>query len=167
MSEKTYLVALTGRLVEGMDTARAAVNLAELFKVPESRAAALLTGRPVVLKNGLDQTTARRYQAALRDAGLLAQVMAAAGAAQDGAGAVADAAVAQAVNPAPVTELSLAPVGADLSDRMQVPPLQVDLSGMTLAEPGVTLSEPRDVAEPDIDISGLEAPPPEPGERSG
>ncbi|MBK1671778.1 hypothetical protein CKO35_00395 [Ectothiorhodospira shaposhnikovii] len=156
MAEKAYLVAVTGTPVEGVDVATAKARLAALFRVPEARVEGMLSGKPVVVKKGLDEATARRYLQLLREAGMMARMMAcAAEPAEDGQGAVADGMAESVTSAIQAPDLSLAPPGTDLSDRKPPPDLEVDLSGLTLAEPGVTLGEHRDVPEPRIDIHHL------------
>ncbi|AHK77912.1 hypothetical protein M911_00380 [Ectothiorhodospira haloalkaliphila] len=182
MGDKAYLVAVTGQLVEGVDPATAQANLARLFRIPEARAAAMLSGKPVVIKKGVDEATARRYQASLREAGVLARLMACAPESGDSpvAGAEPESTppassgdpsespnspVAQAEPAGP--DWTLAPVGTDLSDREAPPPLEVDLSELTLAEPGVTLGTPRDHPPLKVDTSDLTlAQPPDEEDRA-
>ena len=182
MGDKAYLVAVTGQLVEGVDPATAQANLARLFRIPEARAAAMLSGKPVVIKKGVDEPTARRYQASLREAGVLARLMACAPesngepavdresapepqASNRDPGQPGPSSSAQA--PASEPDLTLAPLGTDLSDREAPPPLEVDLSELTLAEPGVTLSTPRDHPPLKVDTSDLTlAQPPDEEDRA-
>lgn len=170
MGDKAYLVAVTGQLVDGVDPATAQANLVRLFRISEARAAAMLSGKPVVIKKGVDEATARRYQTSLREAGVLARLMACAPeSGQSPTGGVHATPVAPASDtdpvepstpPGPQAEASeeawtLAPVGADLSDRDEPPSLEVDLSELTLAEPGVTLGTPRDDPPLKVDTSDL------------
>ncbi|MGM0675948.1 MAG: hypothetical protein ACQETW_00865 [Pseudomonadota bacterium] len=159
MGDQAYLVALTGERVEGVDLATARSNLASLFRITEARAAAMLSGKPVVIKKGVDEVTARRYQASLREAGVLARLMACApepdpsstSTEDPGEPPIPSGAEAQI----PEAGWTLAPVGTDLSDREEPPPLEVDLSELTLAEPGVTLGTPRDHPPLKVDTSDL------------
>ncbi|MCG5513103.1 hypothetical protein [Ectothiorhodospira shaposhnikovii] len=156
MTDKAYLVAVTGTPLDGVDVATARARLATLFRVPETRVEGMLAGKPVVVKKGVDEATARRYLQLLREAGVVARIMACAAEPTTEGQDAAPAAIAESdggVGAAP--DLTLAPPGADLSDRVPPPDLEVDLSGLTLAEPGVTLGEHREVPEPRIDIRHL------------
>ncbi|ANB01871.1 hypothetical protein [Ectothiorhodospira sp. BSL-9] len=181
MGDKAYLVAVTGQLVDGVDHATAQANLARLFRIPEARAAAMLSGKPVVIKKGVDEVTARRYQASLREAGVLARLMACASEPDESPPAnvepdppapASSGDLNESPNP-PVAQVEpagpdwiLAPVGTDLSDREEPPPLEVDLSELSLAEPGVTLGTPRDDPPLEVDTSDLTLAPP-PNEEDG
>ncbi|MCG5499329.1 hypothetical protein [Ectothiorhodospira lacustris] len=156
MVDRAYLVAVTGKPMEGVDVATVKARLATLFRVPEARVEGMLAGKPVVVKKGVDEATARRYLELLREAGATARIMACA--AEPAADALDDtpaAMIGLASTAIQAPELTLAPPGTDLSDRVPTPDLDVDLSGLTLAEPGATLGEPRDVPEPRIDTRHL------------
>ncbi|MCG5515918.1 MULTISPECIES: hypothetical protein [unclassified Ectothiorhodospira] len=170
MGDKAYLVAVTGERVEGVDLATARSNLASLFRITEARAAAMLSGKPVVIKKGVDEVTARRYQASLREAGVLARLMACAPEPDPSSTVDADPQSLHSTSTEdpgeppipsgpeaqiPEAGWTLAPVGTDLSDREEPPPLEVDLSELTLAEPGVTLGTPRDHPPLKVDTSDL------------
>lgn len=176
MSQADYQVTLIGTPVPGVTEAQARAALARLFKLSEERVDALLADTPVVIKKGLDEATARKYRAALQQAGWLAEVD------RPPTDAVVPAAPTPAANPSPVgapaeadtsrpsagagpqpIEASLAPVGSLMAEPSEVPPLDVDLTGITLAEPGARISEPRDAAPLQVDLSGLSLA--EPGAR--
>ena len=164
MSQAQYRVILTGTLASGADPAQAEANLAQLFKLPPDRAEALVNEAPVVIKKGLDEATARKYQAALQKAGWLSEVrLWEAAESTDTPPAAPPAPEApRAAGPAPL-EASIAPPGSLLADPREVPPLQVDLSGITLAEPGATIGDPREVPPLRVDLSELSLA--EPGAR--
>ncbi|MEE9253829.1 MAG: hypothetical protein V3U43_02755, partial [Pseudomonadales bacterium] len=58
--------------------------------------------------------------------------------------------------PPDVSAVSIAEVGADLTDPKEPAPVQVpDTSAMTLSEVGVTLVEPKQVVPLEVDVSGI------------
>lgn len=165
MSQAQYRVILTGTLASGADPAQAEANLAQLFKLPPDRAEALVNEAPVVIKKGLDEATARQYQAALHKAGWLSELRL--WEASEVSDSPAPAAPtppepSRAAAPKPL-EASIAPPGALLAEPREVPPLQVDLSGITLAEPGAIIGDPREVPPLRVDLSELSLA--EPGAR--
>src|SRR5690606_10538923 len=85
---------------------------------------------------------ARKYRAALQQAGWRAEI-------------TAGAADAGGLPTPPPLEATLAPTGSLMAEPKEVPPLEVDLSGLSLAEPGARIGEPRDAAPPRVDLSGL------------
>ncbi|OOG23253.1 hypothetical protein B1C78_11885 [Thioalkalivibrio denitrificans] len=156
MPEADYQVMLTGEPAADVPAPQARAALARLFKLSEERVNALIAEAPVVIKRGLDEATARKYQVALQQAGWQAQIgtpdAPAAGGPPTSRSGAADAAV-------PI-QATLAPVGSLMAEPRDVPPLEVDLSGLTLAEPGARIGEPREAASPDVDVSGLTLAPP-------
>jgi hypothetical protein len=148
MAQADYQVTLTGPADSGVSADQARTALAQLFKLPDDRVRALLAELPVVIKKGLDETTARKYQAALQQAGWQAVI--------DAPGTSATAAPRDTGGEtiAPL-EATLAPTGSLMADPRNDPPLEVDLSGLTLAEPGVQIGESREATPPRVDLSGL------------
>ncbi|WP_018233025.1 hypothetical protein [Thioalkalivibrio thiocyanodenitrificans] len=147
MAQSDYRVTLTGPSASGVPPDQARAALARLFKLPDDRVQALLAELPVVIKKGLDEATARKYQAVLQQAGWRAEISAPGSSstyAPPGGGAAGTA-----------LEATLAPPGALMADPRDVPPLEVDLSGLTLAEPGAQIGESREAAPLRVDLSGL------------
>ncbi|HSP01455.1 MAG TPA: hypothetical protein VLN90_08350, partial [Thioalkalivibrio sp.] len=164
MSQARYRVLLTGTLASGADADLARAELARLFKLSGEKVEALLADAPVVIKKGLDEATANKYQSALHKAGWLSEVRLW----ETPGGEAASAETPEPVAPAPETgpaplQASLAPVGSLLADPREVPPLEVDLSEFSLAEPGARIGEIREVSAPQVDLSGLSLA--EPGAR--
>jgi hypothetical protein len=102
----------------------------------------------VVIKKGLDEATARKYQAVLQQAGWRTEISVPGSSAADApqaAGREKDTAL----------EATLAPPGALMAEPREDPPLEVDLSGLTLAEPGAQIGESREAAPLRVDLSDL------------
>jgi hypothetical protein len=65
-----YDVYLTGKLAAGLDREQAAARLAQIFKAAPATMLGLLTGKPQLLKRGVDKNTALKYREALQNAGV-------------------------------------------------------------------------------------------------
>lgn len=75
MSDKTFAVVFSGKIVEGASVDRVKQNVARMFKVEVAKIERLFTGARVAIKKGIDETTAKKYQLALRKAGALCAVV--------------------------------------------------------------------------------------------
>ncbi|MEJ2047911.1 MAG: hypothetical protein P8X92_08415 [Dehalococcoidia bacterium] len=185
MSEKRYDVIFSGKLVEGARLEQVKANVAKLFKVEVSKVERLFTGKPVMIKKGVNEETAKKYLIAMKKAGALCegkvQGAPASTAKPQAEKAAPKAAAAQASGtakseaelaageggetkyvikqpPAGLGELGSASVdepGAVLVEHQEVPPPQVDTSGLSMDEPGATLVEHEEVPEPQVDTSDL------------
>ena len=74
MAEESYRIVFRGELVAGVSRAEAEANLKSRFKYSDSALAKLFTGKGVVLKSGMDQSTAEKYEKALAGVGLVCEV---------------------------------------------------------------------------------------------
>jgi len=161
MSEKTYQIAVTGQLVPGAELSQVQAGLAKLFNASAEKLAPLFSGKRIVIKQGLDEGTARKYVAAVQVAGMVCLMEAIGG---------APASPAPTSSPQPAAApaaagggVTLAPVGATLVEKPHVAPPQIDISKLSMAAMGGNLVEVMPTPEFDIDISHLTAAPP--GER--
>ena len=168
MEGQRFAVVFSGRIVEGADPQQVRENLAGLFKVDAAKVALMFSGKPVLIKKGIDEAKARSYQAALWKAGAVVELIAASDT------PVADAdksnndlpeAVTPVTSPAPAAppaapDLTIAEVGATLVEPRAVTPVDFDTTQFDLAEVGSTLVEYKTVPTPDFDTSGMELAPP-------
>ena len=127
MSEANFQVVFRGRRVEGSDPVEVKEKLARLFKIPVEKVNPMFLGKRVVIKKGVDEATARKYQAAMRQCGALAEI----------------------------EPVNIAPSPAETETRDIRPPGGDDLDDVTLAEYGATIVEARPVEAPDIDTSSI------------
>lgn len=74
MSLGTYNVVLEGRTLAGQSASEVSSRLATLFKTSNERVAPLLLGKPIVIRRGLDEQTAQRYQIAIEGAGAACRI---------------------------------------------------------------------------------------------
>jgi hypothetical protein len=169
MAEQNFAVVFRGAIADGADPDAVKAKLGKLFKADAARIAAMFSGKPVVIKKGLDEATARNYQAALAKAGAIAEVLVAKAKtpSADETPAKAAAVAAQepveepvkadaeetpaAERPAPGTRPQNAPA-VERSIR-EGPPQALDTS---MAEPGAVLVEARPVEAADIPTGHLD-----------
>jgi len=183
MSGNTFEVVFDGKLVEGASVDQVKQNVATLFRVEVAKVERLFSGERVVIKKGIDEAAAKKYQLALLKAGAVCTVADSAQPAKAQAAPAAAENVAPAagagegesapemspegvgltkyvVKPAPQTlgELDAAAVdepGVVLVKHQEVPPPQIDTSALSVDQPGATLTEHQEVPEPAVDISGF------------
>ena len=150
MAEPLFDIAFSGQLVPGADPAQVKVKLAALFKADAARIEALFTTRTFI-KKGVDESTARNYQAALAKAGAQVEMVSL-------NAPTAPTVMEQPVAPAPA--MTIAEPGVLLTEPLVVAVPEFDLSGLSLAEVGATLVEPQVLTVPQFDLSGLQLAPP-------
>jgi len=148
MDNSRFDIYLTGRLAAGLTPAAASERLAQLFRSTPESMRNLISGKPQLLKKGVDQTTAQKYQETLQRAGLEVAIQAAV--------ITAPAAeVASAQNPAD-TGLSLAPYGAEAisaAERPQPVVVEIDTSHLSLAPQVFAPRVPTDAANTTASVS--------------
>lgn len=140
---RRYDMIITGKLLEGVTAEQAAQRLSKLFKTSLDQASRLVDGKPHRIKKDLDEATARKFKAALTQAGL--QTVAR-------ASEPADASAAPAKAPRQSGgSIDLAPPGTPVlleSERMEVVAPRIDLSGLSLAEQEAWEGDGRPPPEP-------------------
>lgn len=179
MSDKDFRIIFEGELADGFSLGMVKKNLGALFKADTDRIAQIFGGQAVVLKRGLDQSGAEKYQAALLKAGAITRL-------QNG-----DEEPVAAPPPPPPRERkaaydwSLAPAGSSLlrpnerpkkrttevtvehismassfavtEPESEPPPPAPDVSSITLADTGSDMGEiPRDDGS-NLSVADLEA----------
>ncbi len=173
MSEISYEVVFRGDVVPGQSIVDVKQRLGELFSADPARIDGMFSGRPVVIKRGLDQSTAERYQASMHRAGAVVDIRPAAPGSEEASPepvdampvaspeAVANSEPVSSVSSLPAGDMDLAPVGADVltpEQRRDFTPANIDTSYMTLAEAGseVLKEEERNIVpDRDVDTSHL------------
>lgn len=163
VSEISYEVVFRGDVVPGQSIVDVKQRLAELFTADPDRIDGMFSGRPVVIKRGLDQPTAERYQASMQKAGAVVDIRPAANSGESSTQPpVAKTEPASSVVPQlPDEDMELAPVGADVltpEQRRDFTPANIDTSYMTVAEAGTEVlkeDERKVVPDRDVDTSHL------------
>lgn len=165
MADEHFEVVFEGRTAAGADPAQVRANVARLFKTDTARIEHLFSGQRVVIKKGLDESTARNYQAALAKAGAIVDVVQAGAAVAPAAPSVpaapsAGPASVKSAGPPQAPDYSIAEPGVLLVEPVTVPAATIDVSHLSMAEAGVVLVEPVPIAAPRFDLSGLKLDPP-------
>jgi uncharacterized RDD family membrane protein YckC len=116
MPQQQYAFVFSGKLVQGCSEDEARAKLAESFGMPVERVERIFTGKPVVVKRGLDRATAEKFLRVFSAAGAVGEIRPEprAEAAPDVAGREAPAASAGAPpqpQPAPTPHPTTAPSG--------------------------------------------------------
>ena len=125
MSEPIFDIAFYGIIQPGMDKEAAINNMAQLFKTTPEKVRPFFAGGRKVIKSKVNEQTAIKYKAALEKAGLAIKIE------------------AQSLADIDVSNLSAAPVGADVLENPPVVEPQPigDISDITMAEPGADIIE--------------------------
>lgn len=157
MAQTLFDIYLTGRLAAGMTAADAAQRFAQLFRMPVETATGLISGKPQLIKRGVDEATGQKFREALQRAGLEVDVR------PQTVAPAAPVAAAAAVQPEQSEQpegLTLAPAGADMlteSERHTAAPVVVDTSHLKLAPQIFTPYVPGDTA-PAAQQASIDAP---------
>lgn len=69
MTDKRFNIVFQGELVTGADPARVRENLARVFKMDAAKVEVLFSGKRVVLKKDVDQASAMKFRAVMKQAG--------------------------------------------------------------------------------------------------
>lgn len=168
MDSRLYDVFLTGKLADGLAREQAAERMAQLFKAAPATMLGLLSGKPQLLKRGVDRDTALKYREALQRAGIEVAFKPQAAMAPTSApvqqpqaesparpvAAAAQASVAITTAPVDTGALSLAPAGADVlnpDERRSIESAVIDTGHLSVAEAGAMLEQlPRGGEMPSI-----------------
>lgn len=175
-----YEIAFAGELVPGANFEQVKQNLARLFQADAQRVALLLSGRRVVIRQGLDHASAEKYRDAMARAGAIAYICEmdveeielapppgtppiARPAAPVAAPAPASVCVpAQATTTAPPkAERGFAPLVIEPRDEYMAAFVDVQAPDFGVAPPGADLQDAYpEKAPPQLDLSALSVAPP-------
>lgn len=162
MSNENFEVIFAGQIVPGAEPEQVKSRVAAIFKTDVAKIAHLFSGNPVVIKKGIDQQMAQKYQAAMKSAGAICEV-------RDSSGSPATAPAPAAV-PRPVAEKPAAApapkparkiVSSNAPPAPQTAPLSITADKIAdmkvgIAPVGSDLNQARQKVSVDIpDISGL------------
>lgn len=167
MADEGFQVVFRGELVGDRPEETVKQQLAALFRMPGDKVEALFTGKPVVVKRNLDETTARKFEAAFRKAGAVCELRGPAGESSGpsaGKGETAGKAEGAASGPAPGPTSAASAAGrtgdataAAGDPNRTVLDLEVpaSLEGLEIDESEAPLAPPDDKPSPEIDTSEL------------
>jgi hypothetical protein len=161
MDTPLYDVYLTGKLADNTTAAQAAQRLATMFKSTPEVMAGMLTGKPQLLKRGVDRNAALKYREALGNAGVEVAFKAQASAATTAMQPARGESTHTASVVTPTATLTLAPVGADVlqaSERQHNATPNIDTSALQLAPLGpLPAVAPAPTVAPDTSYLSLAA----------
>lgn len=150
--ETQYDVVFRGDVAPGENIAEVKQQLAQLFKANEERIEQLFSGRPMVLKRGVNKATANRYKESLGNAGAIVTIRPAV---EVVAGAKVD------LSPVEGFDFDVAEVGADVlapEERRDLTPKEISTSHLSVAPTGEDVLRDEDkkpFVEKDVDTSHL------------
>jgi len=123
-STETFEIVFRGDIQFGQNLAEVKQRLQQLFKIDSAKVDALFTGRPVVLKRGLDKVSGEKYVDVLTKAGAMVDLVAA-GTTQ--------------IKPPPVKSNSQVKVAAETNSKVETATAEVIKGTWTLAPVGTLL----------------------------
>jgi len=160
MAQGTYQVIFSGKIIEHADLDMVKTNVARVFSLDTDKVEKLFSGKRLVLKKDIDQSTAERYKVTLQRAGALCEIEDSAAEQAQQPITVSPEAVPQEtatpVEPDEAVGPSIAPVGITLIESDPVPDANIDTGTMDMAEVGITLAESDPVPDANIDTSGMD-----------
>ena len=166
----TYDLIFSGEIDDSVGEEKVRQNVAALFKASPAQVEKLFSGKTVVLKNGLDEATAKKYQAALKKAGAVCQLRQkqpenapapqpepSPQAAPEPKASQEPAASDKTQINTPEAGITVAPVGADVQDKKPEPHYDVpDTSSISLRPQSGYLVDPsQDEPPPAPDTSHM------------
>lgn len=154
MTDQRFEIVFRGDIVSGNSLADVKSRIQQLFKADSAQLERLFSGRPVVLKRGLDSETSERYRNTIHKAGALIEVRPmAAESEQPDDNADSDASQEEG--------WVIAPVGADIltaSERPEPPVQNINTSHLSVAPPGTDVLSAKERPAPvqcEVDTSHL------------
>ena len=168
MSEELFDLIFQGEIVKNIDEGLARKNVQQLFKIPAAKIDALFSGKPVVLKRGLNMDVANKYRVAIKKAGAVVNVVAQAAPVQKNDSPRAQEKISNITSAEPQTiaasGFTVAPVGADVlkaGEREVVVEKTFDLSAFSVREsdgPLLDADETSNEVSLDIEVDWSIAP---------
>lgn len=154
---KFFDIYFSGQMLETANSEEVKRTIGERFKVTGSKLEKLFSGKAVLIKSGVDATTAGKYRETFRQAGALIDIVPSG---QRPAEPKPD--VAKPPRETPSGELKLMPLEAsDLSDTARkTPELEIpDSEELSISPAGALFPDASAAPSPEIDTSHLEAAP--------
>lgn len=161
-----YEIAFAGELAPDASLEQVRDNLARLFQADAQRVALLLSGRRVVIRQGLDYAGAEKYRDAMARAGAIAYICEMAVeeielAPPPGSPPVRPAARPAAAPTAPMTASEFAPLVIEPRDEYMAAFVDVQAPDFGVAPAGADLQDPHpEVRASQLDLSALSIAPP-------
>ena len=144
---QSFDVYFRGEMLPDADPDAVRAGVAGLFKIQQSAAERLFSGKPLRVKQAVDAEAASRYRAAFREVGALVQIV-----------------PTGSPPPAPPQPRAATPAPGEPTPSVSgAAPADTGIAGAGLAAPGATIDLTPPAPPADIDTSGLEALPPNSG----
>ena len=177
MAGSTFDVSFSGQLIDGADLTQVKNNVAKLFKTEVQNIEVMFSGKRVVIKRNLDQQTATKYQAVMKNAGAMCELSENKPAVTQEYSADNPPSIPQpepthgvtsSVSQEPniksaatsasasnMDSVTIAPPGETIMEHERVEAPQIDISAISIDDSRKNLVEHIPVPEPDIDISSM------------
>ncbi len=157
MSSVTYAIVFKGEILEGHQIISVKAHLAKLLKADADQIVKLFSGKQIVLKKTTDKTVALKYGTALKKVGADVKVRVIKSDTTTIESPATASGAGNAAEPTTTSTFSLVPNEGYIFDPApKSPPVEVDVSDLSLAEPGAGfLVEPHEFIELDLDLSEL------------
>lgn len=168
MSDELFEVAFSGQIKEGADLEQVKAKVGHMFKADATKLAHLFSGKRMVIKKNIDQSTAEKYKTALSNAGAICEIKSLTEVIPV---ETSSPKVESTVKPEPEvqTTASREPLTSHLkSDAPEAPntvPLGIGVADISELSAGIApvgsnmQDEVEEVGEPQLDISGLDMAP--------
>lgn len=180
MADQIFNVIFDGRTTGDVELPEVKKKIAAIFKMNATQVEALFSGKPMVIKRGVDEATAKKYKAAFKQAGAICTITSGAQSSSPAAAPAAAATPAQPRNQA-VFETGERPTGRNAGKDIvnkkvpsdfggisvgaageRIPTLSIDkdfdmpdISELSMSGKDTLLVKPSSKASPDVDTSGL------------
>lgn len=156
MPSQPFDIIFSGQLLEGNNLDEVKKRIEKIFKADSDLLDRLFSGKPVIIKSGVDDETATKYRVAFRKAGALIEIK------------PSNNKVPGDISPPHnvLNNLTLFPAntGSLIDCAKQVTPQPIpDIDHISLASIGAVLDESPDPEPAEIDTSGLSVNPPNSG----
>lgn len=137
----TFQIIFQGKILDGYSLDEVKKNIAVVFNKDIKQIEGLFSGKPVVIKNDIDESTALKYQAVFKKAGALCELKAMT------TGETPKVVTAKIEGSSKTRSMSAKSKTRDVVDI----PFSYDFSGLSLAEPGVILMKSHEITEIQIE----------------
>lgn len=156
MPSQPFDIIFSGQLIEGNNLDEVKKRIEKLFKADSGLLDRLFSGKPVIIKSGVDDETATKYRVAFRKAGALIEIK------------PSKNEVRGDISPPHnvLSNLTLLPTntGSLIDCAKQVVPQPIpDIDHISLASAGAIIDESPDIEPEEIDTSTLSVSPPNSG----
>jgi len=148
MSSQTFDIIFSGQLIEGNNRDEVKTKIGVIFGADDDLLDKLFSGKPVIIKSGVDDEAATKYRVAFRKAGALIEIKPST--AESASTAPSPKKASNGLTLLPANTGSLIDCAKDVTPQ-QIP----DIDHISLASAGVIIDESPDPEPVQIDTSDL------------